>query len=251
MSLSHYHALTVSYVLAMIIWLLVFRFWPHLWKKPFESQFTQPWLEFLIALGAAVGVLGIGQLYQHVWRLPTDGPMGTLLETINQTVIFSPMLILLILRRHPLRSAWVCLDHLWIRLLIGFCLALLSLFIFSVARSSSASWWDLVRGIYKLRHLDAAVQVLLEDLTIAILFVRLEGALRKRWMAIIVVAVLFAAGHIPSMLSSGGRAGDLLWLFLDLGLGVMVLTVISRAGDITWFWCVHYALDMTQYAPGA
>ena len=53
------------------------------------------------------------------------------------------------------------------------------------------------------------VQVFLEDLTIAILFVRLASAIGSRW-ATVIVAVLFAAGHIPAIVSQGDvvvRAG--------------------------------------------
>ena len=36
-------------------------------------------------------------------------------------------------------------------------------------------------------------------------------------------------------------------LFLDAGLGVLVLVVLRRAQDIWWFWCVHFAMDMMQF----
>ena len=49
-------------------------------------------------------------------------------------------------------------------------------------------------------HLDEMVQVLLEDLAIAILFVRLSSAVGSR-AATVLVACLFAAGHIPAMVS--------------------------------------------------
>ena len=91
------------------------------------------------------------------------------------------------------------------------------------------------------------VQVFLEDLTIAILFVRLARAIDQRW-AIVVVACLFAAGHIPAMLSGGATLRILANLLIDASLGVAVISVLMRSRDILWFWFVHYCLDMTQFS---
>jgi len=91
------------------------------------------------------------------------------------------------------------------------------------------------------------VQVVLEDLTIAILFVRLAGALGTR-RATVVVACLFAAGHVPVMISQGATWIDLAGLLRDAGLGVAVILILQRSQDILWFWCLHFCLDMTQFA---
>jgi hypothetical protein len=90
------------------------------------------------------------------------------------------------------------------------------------------------------------VQVFLEDLTIAILFVRLAGAIGKLW-ATVVVACLFAAGHIPVMVSQGVTSTELLGLFRDAGLGVLAILVLQRSRDVVWFWFIHFCLDMTQF----
>jgi hypothetical protein len=89
-------------------------------------------------------------------------------------------------------------------------------------------------------------QVFLEDLAVAILFVRLAGAIGNRW-ATGVVACLFAAGHIPALVSQGVSSFELLGLLRDVGLGVMVILVLQRSRDVLWFWCIHFCLDMTQF----
>ena len=101
--------------------------------------------------------------------------------------------------------------------------------------------------IWRYEHLDEMVQVFLEDLTIAILFVRLSSAVGKPW-ATAVVACLFAAGHIPAMVSGGASWTEIAWLVRDAGLGAVAILVLQRSRDIVWFWCIHFSLDMTQFA---
>lgn len=86
----------------------------------------------------------------------------------------------------------------------------------------------------------------MEDITIAIIFVRLRAWIGT-WWSIGIVAVLFAAGHIPAMINQGVSLSEFSNLFLDTALGVGVLGVLQRARDIWWFWFVHFAMDMMQY----
>jgi hypothetical protein len=90
-------------------------------------------------------------------------------------------------------------------------------------------------------------QVFLEDLTVAILYVRLAGAVGSRW-ATVVVACLFAAGHVPAMVSQGITWSEWSGLLRDAGLGMAVILLLQRSRDIVWFWCIHFSLDMTQFA---
>jgi hypothetical protein len=87
---------------------------------------------------------------------------------------------------------------------------------------------------------------LLEDLAIAVLFVQIAAALHPRW-AILLVAALFAGGHLPALFANGASAGEMFGLVRDFGLGVLVIGTLWRGADIIWFWPVHFALDMTQF----
>jgi len=91
-----------------------------------------------------------------------------------------------------------------------------------------------------------AVQVLLEDLAIAVIFVRLAAAMSPRW-AILLVAALFAAGPLPTLIATGASAREMVGLFREFGLGLLVIGTLWRGADIAWFWPVHFALDMTQF----
>ncbi len=137
--------------------------------------------------------------------------------------------------------------RLAVRLLLGLVLASLAVSAYSILRAGAVAPWVLWGRIWRYENVDKMVQVLLEDLTIAILFVRLAGAIGRRWTTVI-VACLFAAGHIPVMVSHGASWNELGGLLRDAGLGIAVLLVLQRSRDVAWFWCVHFCLDMTQFS---
>ena len=130
---------------------------------------------------------------------------------------------------------------------MGVVLASLAVAAYSLLRDGADAPWVLFGRIWRYEHLDEMVQVFLEDLTIAILFVRMAGAIGNRW-ATVVVACLFAAGHVPAMVSEGVTWLELTGLLRDAGLGVAVILVLQRSRDVVWFWCIHFCLDMTQFS---
>jgi hypothetical protein len=87
---------------------------------------------------------------------------------------------------------------------------------------------------------------LFEDITVAALMLRMRGAVGVL-AAIALVAALFASGHIPAMLANGATPGQLMTLFLDAGIGVLVLGAIMTTRSIWWFWPIHTAMDLTQF----
>ena len=64
------------------------------------------------------------------------------------------------------------------------------------------------------------------------------------------VALLFAAGHIPSMISDGYSFQEMSSLILDAAIGVVILSAVSKSKDVWWFFIVHFVLDMSQYYGG-
>jgi len=246
MQISHYHALLIGYAVALIGWLLADRVFPTLWPRREPASFNRPWFEVLWSIISVIGVLLVGQLYTRGWLLPDLGSFETLIEVCNQILIFSPILILLAIRRHPLSSAWLPMDKMWARLAIGLTLALIAILAFTIAHTGSDSWLMVVPRVYHPKNLGLLVQVLLEDITIAVLFVRFRAVLGLR-ATIALVAVLFAAGHIPTLLTRGATISELSSLILDAGLGIAILSVVQRSADIWWFWCVHFAMDMMQF----
>jgi hypothetical protein len=133
-----------------------------------------------------------------------------------------------------------------IQLAVGVCLGLFALLLYATLERGAPSWFKTVAEVYRPARAHLAIQVLLEDVAIAILFVRVAAAAGPR-AAVLVVALLFAGGHVPSMLAHGDIAADFLGLLRDFGLGVLVIGTAWRSADIAWVWPVHFALDMTQF----
>ncbi|MCA1650016.1 MAG: hypothetical protein LC753_06920 [Acidobacteria bacterium] len=188
----------------------------------------------------------MGQLWTRGIRLPEQGAFGPVFAAVSQVLIFAPILLVVVVRRQSWATAWPR-RRIALRLLVGLVLAGLAITAYSLLRAGADAPWVLLNRIWRYEHFDKMAQVFLEDLTIAILFVRLAGAIGRRW-ATVVVACLFAAGHVPVMVSQGATWFELAGLLRDAGLGVAVILVLQRSRDVVWFWCIHYCLDMTQFA---
>jgi hypothetical protein len=243
--MTHSWLLTVAYAAVCAVWWILSRVIP-LWRDTPRPRFEKPWREVGFVLCAVFLVLVLGQLWQRGVRFSLPGIWAPIAESVNQILIFSPVLAIPIIRRNGWESAWIRLDKLPVRLAIGLGLAAFALMLFAFLERDAPSWSDSMLGVFTPRRAHVAVQVLLEDIAIAILFVRLAAALGRR-AALLAVAGLFAAAHIPAMVTRGDAAAELLGLFRDFGLVVIVIGTVWRSADVAWLWPVHYALDMTQF----
>ncbi len=243
---SHYGALVGGYAVAVVGWFLMDRLARDVWPVAAAAEFDRPWRAVGAALVAVVAVVGIGQLYVHGIRLPERGPFGPVAGALNQAAIFAPIPVLLLWRREPWSTAWLARGRLPTRLGAGALLALLALGTYTLLRRDADPVYRVAGRILRYDNLDKAVQVFMEDLTIAVLFVRLAAAVGTR-QAVALVALLFAAGHIPAMVSGGATWLELAGLLRDVALGVAVVGVLQRSRDIVWFWCVHFVMDMSQF----
>jgi hypothetical protein len=218
-----------------------------LWPANGSPGFAHPWRELGYCALGIIAVIGVGQLYTRHWLLPTnDATASQPLEAINQLLIFSPLLAVPLIRRQGFRSMWLPMNRVWQRVLIGFILSAIAVLVFVCVRSGAGRFFDVMREVYHPQNLGNFVQVLCEDVAIAIVFVRMRAAIGLMW-SILAVAVLFAAAHIPAMLSTGASLNDILNLAMDAGLGIVVLYFLQRGGDIWWFWLIHFAMDMMQF----
>jgi len=243
--MSHSLFLAVGYAVACGLWWATSRVVP-LWRNPERPTFAHPWREVgFVALGI-IGTLALGHLWSLGIRLEFAGGIDTLAESINQIVIFAPILLVPLLRRDGWASAWMRWHAFPLRVLVGVAIAFVVLFIFSSLEAGAPSYGDTLRGVFAPARAHVAVQVLLEDVAIAILLVRLSAAVKPP-KAIVGAALLFAAAHIPALLAQGVMPSELIGLVRDFGLGIVVLGTAWRSADIAWLWPVHFALDMTQF----
>ncbi len=221
-----------------------------LWPAVGMPAFARPWLEFLLALLSVGAVLAVGQLYMRGIRLPTDGRLGWLMESINQIVIFSPVLVVAALRRHSLSTFFVTLDRAWLRLLIGISLGLVAVVAYSLTRFGVQGLGQVLDSMATLGSVPHVVQVLMEDLVIACLLVRLGSAVGSLRVAGLIVIVLFVAAHVPALIAGGKFDGAILLdRFADVGVGAIVLGGLLRTRDLLWLWPLHSLMDLTQFVP--
>jgi membrane protease YdiL (CAAX protease family) len=191
-------------------------------------------------------VLALGQGYVHGYRLAAPGALAPFLDALNHLIIFSPLLLLPVVRRQGPETAWLPTNRVWLRLLIGTGLALLAIQAFTLVRAGSDNSIAVVPRVYRPANVSFAVQVFYEDVAIAVVFVRFQSAVGG-WASIVVVALLFALAHLPTLLAEGAAVAEIVNLLLDAALGTLVLTVVRRSQDVWWFWCVHFAMDMMQF----
>nr|WP_299346430.1 hypothetical protein [Allomuricauda sp.] len=241
-----YIALITAYFVIVLLWFVLARFLgKRLWSKNDVFEPRRPYLELIFALLAVFCILGMGQLYLNGLLIPNT-TKNIFIDAVNQFLIFIPTLALPMIRKQSIETLWIRKTDIPQRFGIGLGLALVALFVTWIVQGSTKPFMDLLSHVFHVKNSSHFVQVFMEDITIAMIFVRLS-----RWLgnsaSIIIVASLFAAGHIPSMLAGGALFYELGSLLLDTLIGIGVLVALSRSRDIWWFFPVHFALDMTQY----
>jgi hypothetical protein len=247
-------ALTAGYAVGLFGWWMINRWKPGVWNSDPEYHFTHPWWDTVWAFVAAIATIAIGQLYTGGWLLPKASVLGTVLtEALNQAIIFSPFILLLIIRRQPFTTAWLSFRHVPERLIAGLGLAIAAICTFVLFRQPSDTLGAILGNVYHPKNAGLAVQIFLEDIAIAVVFVRFRSAVGpKRFLIVLItVAFLFSASHYPSKLGEGlsfiTATRDVI---IDGALASAIVYVLQRSKDVLWFWCLHFAMDMMQFYTG-
>lgn len=253
-SSSYYFGLTGGYTIALLGWWLIDRWKPGLWNPAPEYRFIHPWWETLWAFLAALATIAIGQLYTGGMLLPKGSIVNPVLtEALNQAIIFSPFIALPIVRHQPFSTAWLPSRNLPQRLVIGFILAIAAICVFVLIRQPSDTIGTILGNVYHPKNSGYAIQIFLEDIAIAIVFVRFRSAVGSKWFLIVLITVafLFSASHYPAKLGQGlsfmTATRDVI---IDGALVSAVIYVLQRSKDVVWFWFIHFAMDMMQFYTG-
>lgn len=244
---DHHLALLLGYGSALAAWTAFRSLAGRLWPAGDPVAFSRAWLEVGYALLAAIGVIALGQLYLAGFRLSGQEALGGLLEALNQVLIFSPFLLLLWLRKQPLASGWLPTNSIPGRMAAGVALAALATLVFTLTRTGADPWWAVAPRLLAPAQLQHAPQVFMEDFAIAVLLCRLGAALPRAALAPLIVAALFSLGHLPALLQQGAGGREVAFLVADFALAFGALRVVQASRDITWFFFIHYSLDMMQF----
>lgn len=252
MYISHHVGIGIGYSVAIAATFLIALFWkPNrraLYPAVDATQFARPWIEFLLAILACIAILAIGQVYQQVWRVPNTGSLGWLGESVNQLIIFAPIVGLLVLRRNPPKSVFLTHDRALLRLGIGIAAGLLGTLAYGLARLGPGDLGALAHAFLNLDNIPHLIQVLGEDLVIIALIVRLAAGIKSFTWAGLIIIFLFVAGHIPALFAAEALTTEQwLSLLLDCAIGILVLIGLLRTRDLLWFWPVHVCMDLTQF----
>ena len=230
-------------------WLLLQRIIPRL-RGPDASPSDRPWLDLAMALVAGVAVLAVGQLW---WRglllpVPSSGAMREVVATLNHLLVYSPVALVLLLRRQGLATVYLGSGFLLGRAAAGLLLGAVGTVVFHAARTEIHLVPSSLMATADADNLRHFVPVFLEGVGVAFLFVRARAALGL-WPAMLIPCLLFALGHVPRQLEGGGSALAMTAFFVfNVSLPMLILATIVRSRDVVWIGVAHYVMNVPSGA---
>lgn len=72
-------------------------------------------------------ILGIDQLYLRGMLFTSNG--NNYVDALNQVLIFSPTILLVLIRKQSMHSIWLPKSNILTRIILGFSMGIISLFI--------------------------------------------------------------------------------------------------------------------------
>ncbi|WP_421764272.1 type II CAAX prenyl endopeptidase Rce1 family protein [Ekhidna sp.] len=238
--------LTLAYLSICIAW-----FWLDKKGKswPLESikSTSRPWIDLWIGLSACIAIMGIGQLYSAGYLIPRSESTifnQVVIWPLNNVIIFSPIFLILIIRRQSLKTIFISFKSIERKLLFGLIASIIGILVFTGLRGEWARIPEIARSSIQLKTLSNFPAIFFENVALAFLFVRLKWATGIKW-AIGIPAVLFAFAHVPGSIAEGDPASHILIFFVLTGcLTTFILYTAYRSRDILWLGVVHYVMDI-------
>lgn len=207
---------------------------------------VKPWKEFLLAIVAAIAILGIGQLYSRGWLLPSpEHKVGAGISWMfNNVIIFSPIWLMVLLRKQSLNTVLISGQDVLKKITFGLVASLVGILVFIGLRNEWTRFPEILSHAASFKSLINFPAVFFENVALAFLFVRFRWAVGSKW-AIIIPAILFAIAHIPGSVAEGDSWEHILaFALLTSSLTVLILYTAYRSRDILWLGFVHYLVDV-------
>ncbi len=237
--------LTIAYGTICGLWFFLNR-GGRLWEIQNIPTPEKPWKDLVLGLIAAIAILAIGQLYSSGYLIPHSGneKLNLLIWPLNNVIIFSPIFLVLIIRRQGPETVFLSVKHIPLKLTFGIVASVVGVLIFAGLRGEWARLTEIASRSVSLSSLSYFPAVFFENVALAFLFVRLKWVVGIKW-AILIPAVLFAVSHVPGSIAEGDPWSHIItFFFLTGGLTTFILYTAYRSRDIFWLGIVHYLMDL-------
>ena len=245
-SIEFFVSIIAVYMCVCLTWLLARKLIKtEQWPEEEDPYTDRKWIDVLMVVAVAAGVLALGQVYRAGWLLPDfHGKWKYLSGCINLSIPFLPIFLCLIVRRQATNTIWMTTNAIGWKLIVGTAAAIVGMLVFYVARWDFTALPGVVGKSFSLHSLSHAPAVFLEAVAIAFVFVRLKWV-AGTIAAIFIPSVLFAIAHVPSGIEAGRSVPELLAFFaLNVFLPAAIFATVARSRDIIWIAIPHYFLDV-------
>jgi hypothetical protein len=230
--LLHFVAIYVAYAVPICLLLWVSRRVPATWPAPPRIVLDRPWLDFSAAIGAAVLILLLNTAYNtdRLLPLPKNLLLNHLVFLADLAIIWSPLALVLILRRQGLETCLLSLRGLPRKLVWAVGMSILGMAVFLVVERRFSALGLAVTLLWRFDPIQA-IQSILQFLGMGFLLVRLAGV----------------AGRTTAALLCGALYGLVKYPYLR---GAYGMSLFSTAGIIAFSIVVALALVYVVFDRG-
>jgi len=247
-----YSALYAGYAAAALVLWIATGLRPALWPiaAPTGSAPIPLWRSLVIV----AAVLALGQLYQAGLMIPEHTSWRDGARLANQILIFLPVFVVVGVSIHDgdeaaRTRAFIPRSRIAERLVIGCTAAAIATVVYLTVRPDAAGISLIPARFFSWPNAAHAAQILGEDFGLGLILASALRHLSPR-TAVIVAACLFAAGHIPAMVTQGAPLAEFPSLVADAGLAAGMMALVLRLRDLWPIWPVHVAMDLMQFYGG-
>lgn len=243
--INYFLAVLLGYGVPCLIWYGLFRVRPTVWPVSNLTKPDKPKKELLVGLAGGIGILLVGQL----WRLGVLIPNGVENKLLNATIwwannllIFSPIFIVLLIRKQSLNTVFLNGRGLPIKLIFGVIATFVGVEVYALINGGHA--WGIISQGLAYNNFRNFLPVFLEGVALAFLFVRLKWVVGLKW-AIGIPAALFSLAHLPrAFVNDTSLELILVDSVLTAVVTVMVFSTTARSRDVIWLGMLHYFMDI-------
>lgn len=192
-----------AYLVAAALWLAYdWRYKLCASEPPLEESDHSYW-DLLLTVVTAAGIFLFGEVYRRDWLLPAGStPVGRLGWFVDNLIIFSPIAVVLAVRRQSPRTVFLSPTRLPEKIGLGLALGVIAVTLYSALRGEVREVPGYLVSALSPNKIVDFFPVFMEGVAVAFAFVRLRWVTGTA-LAILIPSLLFAAAHVPGSLAEG------------------------------------------------